>query len=494
MILSTYSKPFIGDLASPVGMFLRVRAKFSGSCLLESSDYRGIENSQSFIGIDPLARIRVRDGLVVKEYPGMPPETFRLDNPKELTKVLQEFFDQFTFPESSTSGGSGKAQDIFNGLLGYVSYNAVPYFENITFSADRDPERDIPDASYTLYRYIIQLNHYKSELYISRNVLSDFESCDESEAYAGIDEIKQLIIHGALEEKCFTPLGNEQSNFTDEEYIKVVKTCLTHIQRGDIFQIVPSRRFSQSYSGDDFQVYRVLRAINPSPYLFYFDFGDFHLFGSSPEALITLRKGIASSYPIAGTCPRTGDDAIDIPRAEKLRSDPKENSEHIMLVDLARNDLSRFCENVHVAIFREVQNYSHVIHLVSRVDGELSTPVSPFHLLQATLPAGTLSGAPKYRAMELIDQLERGHRGFYAGAIGTVSFNGNINHAIMIRSFLSKNNVLYSQAGGGVVAESDPVAEMEEVKSKLGALRSAILKAGDEGFEDVAMKEGRKVA
>jgi anthranilate synthase component I len=484
MNLKTYSRFLIGDLASPVGMFLRVRSRYPGACLLESSDYRGIENSRSFIGIDPLARIRVHNGEVIREFSGRATERFSLDTPLELCGVLQEFLDSF-----SCENPASNFHDAFRGLFGYVSYDAVPYFENIKFSAERDPLRDIPEACYTLYRYVVQLNHYKSELYISRNVLPEIESCTEYEALEGVDKILHLITHGPLRDTDFEPCGDEESNFTDKEYIEVVNRCKEHIQRGDIFQIVPSRRFSQSFRGDDFQVYRVLRAINPSPYLFYFDMGAFHLFGSSPEALITLRKGLASSYPIAGTCPRTGDDSIDIPRAEKLLADPKENSEHVMLVDLARNDLSRFCEDVRVSVFREVQNYSHVIHLVSRVDGEMREQVSPFHLLQATLPAGTLSGAPKYRAMELIDRFERGQRSFYAGAIGTVSFDGDINHAIMIRSFLSKNNVLYSQAGGGVVAESDPVAEMEEVKSKLGALRSAIQKAGN-GFQNIV--SGRK--
>jgi anthranilate synthase component 1 len=497
MRLKTFSKSLIGDLASPVGMYLRVRAQFPGSCLLESSDYRGIENSRSFIGIDPIAKIQVKDGVVVREVVGEAPETSVLTDRKELVRVLSDFLESFRGEDGTVPGGGG----VFNGLVGYVSYNAVEYFEDITFSANRDPERDIPDASYALFRYIVQLNHFKSELFVSRNVLPEKEQVSEKEALESIDAITHTMLHAPLHTRTFESIGVQESNFTDEEHVEVVEKCLTHIQRGDIFQIVPSRRFSQPFTGDDFLVYRVLRAINPSPYLFYFDYGAFKLFGSSPEALITVRDGVASSYPIAGTCPRTGDDAIDIPRSKELLADPKENAEHVMLVDLARNDLSRFCEGVHVASFREVQNYSHVIHLVSRVEGVLKEKISPFYLLQATLPAGTLSGAPKYRAMEIIDSFERGHRSFYAGAVGTVSFNGDINHAIMIRSFLSKNNVLYSQAGGGVVAESNPVSEMEEVKSKLGALRSAIQKASTlfseeseslKDFEEVSKGDERK--
>lgn len=476
MQLCTYTQSMIGDLVSPVAMFMRVRSMFPGSCLLESSDYRGIENSRSFIGIDPLVRIRVKHGEIIKEFPGKAPRVSKLDERLSLAEELQGFLTQF----EGTSCSENSQKGLFNGLLGYVSYNAVPYFENIEFHAEREDRRDIPDASYTLFRYIVQLNHYKSELHITRNVLPDFEKCSEGEALESIETLRHKLIHGVIEERSFSPQGEEESNFSDQEYIDVVKQCLVHIQRGDIFQIVPSRRFSQSYEGDDFRVYRTLRAINPSPYLFYFDFGDFRLFGSSPEALITVKNGTASSYPIAGTCPRSGDETTDRARVEKLLADPKENAEHVMLVDLARNDLSRFCENVRVSVFREVQNYSHVIHLVSRVDGTVNREISPFHLLKATLPAGTLSGAPKYRAMELIDQFERGYRGFYAGAIGAVDFRGEINHAIMIRSFMSKDNVLYSQAGGGVVAESNPVAEMEEAKSKLKALRSAIIRAGEE--------------
>lgn len=490
MKLKTYSLRLLGDLSTPVGMYLRIRERFTGSCLLESSDYRGIENSRSFIGVEPIAKISVKEGDVVKEILDRNPERFTLESKKDLANILQGFVDQFKvsreFLENEEFQGNSEGKtDIkehdelspFNGVLGYLTYDAVQYFEDINFTAEREEERDIPDASYTLFRYLIEVHHFKSQLYISRNVLEDEEDLSREEVYKSLSELSHILFHTDPPESHFKPVGEQSSNFTDEEHIDVVNKCLKHIQRGDIFQIVPSRRFQQAYQGDDFQVYRVLRAINPSPYLFYYDCGGFRLFGSSPEALLTVRDGVASSYPIAGTCPRTGDDVIDRERSKKLLQDPKENSEHVMLVDLARNDLSRFCKNVKVKSFREVQNYSHVIHLVSRVDGEINKEVSPFSLLQATLPAGTLSGAPKYRAMELIDVFERGHRSYYAGAIGTVSFSGELNHAIMIRSFLSKDNVLYSQAGGGVVAESSPQAEMEEVKSKLGALRSAIEKA-----------------
>jgi len=254
----------------------------------------------------------------------------------------------------------------------------------------------------------------------------------------------------------------------------MVKKGIASCHRGDVFQIVLSRRFEQPFTGDELNVYRALRSINPSPYLFFFDYGDYKLMGSSPEAQIIIKNGKAVVHPIAGTFKRTGDDETDKKEADRLLLDAKENAEHVMLVDLARNDLSRLCDDVKVEHYREVQYFSHVIHLVSEVSGSVRPGTNPFELLAKTFPAGTLSGAPKIKAMQLIDAFEPTARGSYGGGIGFVGFDGSCNHAIMIRTFLSKQNTLVYQAGAGVVAASKPENELQEVNNKLGALKKAI--------------------
>ena len=290
----------------------------------------------------------------------------------------------------------------------------------------------------------------------------------------GLQKLEYLIKNKNFPEYHFQSNGGEESTLTGEDFMAVVDNMKQHIYRGDVFQIVPSRPFSRKFLGDEFNVYRSLRSINPSPYLFYYDYGDFRIFGSSPEAQITIKNNIASIFPIAGTFKRSGDDLKDAEIAQRLENDPKESAEHVMLVDLARNDLSRHCEQVEVKAFKEVQYYSHLIHLVSHVSGKLRDDVSSFKIVADTFPAGTLSGAPKYRAMEIIDENEKTKRSFYSGAIGYFGFNGDFIHAIMIRSFLSKNNTLHYQAGAGIVADSDPESELKEVDNKIAALRKAI--------------------
>ena len=238
--------------------------------------------------------------------------------------------------------------------------------------------------------------------------------------------------------------------------------------------MVLSRRFSQDFKGDEFNVYRALRSINPSPYLFYYDYSTYRIFGSSPEAQMVVHEGIAEIHPIAGTFRRTGDDIKDQELAIKLLEDPKENAEHIMLVDLARNDLSKNCHEVKVTNYKEVQFFSHVIHLVSKVTGAINAGVSGYQIFADTFPAGTLSGAPKYRALQLIDEYEPTTRSFYGGGLGMIKLNGDLNHAIIIRSFLSKNNKLYYQAGAGIVIDSNPESELQEVHNKLAALKKAL--------------------
>ena len=356
-------------------------------------------------------------------------------------------------------------------MFGYTSYDSVKYFEDIKLKEPLDDDYRIPDIYYSLYRYIIAINHFNNRIYLVENLPEGGES--------RLDEVKSLLRDRSIGAFQFKPLNTENSNITDEEYIEMVKKGKKHCNIGDVFQVVLSRQFSQKFRGDEFNVYRALRNINPSPYLFYFDYGGYKLFGSSPEAQLIIENRIARINPIAGTFKRSGDDEQDRQLAIDLATDVKENAEHVMLVDLARNDLSRNSDNVVVKTFREVQFYSHVIHLVSEVTGELKEGFNPIKIFGDSFPAGTLSGAPKIKAMQLIDTIETRNRGFYGGAIGNIGFNGDINHAIMIRSFLSKNNTLCYQAGAGIVAASVEESELNEVNNKLGALKAAIAIASD---------------
>lgn len=455
-------KKLLADTTTPVSIYLRLRDVFPNSLLLESSDYHSRENSMSYVCCDPIAGIMIANGELKKTYPDGSSENLQQFN---LTDEVYAFRKQFE------SDADTDLKFISDGLFGYFTHEAVEYFEDIKLKQDDHNEREIPTFQYHIYRYIIAIDHFKNELHIVKNE-SDFEKEKN-----GLDKIEYLIQNKNFPEYHFKTQGEESSNLTNEEFKALVVKMKTHIYRGDVFQIVPSRAFQTSFLGDEFNVYRALRSINPSPYLFYFDYGSFKIFGSSPEAQLTIKNKIASIYPIAGTFKRTGNDIQDKIIAEKLENDPKESAEHVMLVDLARNDLSRHCENVEVKAYKEVQFYSHLIHLVSKVSGKLKEGVNPFKIVADTFPAGTLSGAPKYRAMELIDQYEKGKRSFYSGAIGFMGFNGDFNHAIMIRSFLSKNNRLHYQAGAGIVADSDPESELNEVNNKIAALRNALKQA-----------------
>ena len=452
----------LADTVTPVSIFLKIRDKFSNSILLESSDYHSNENSISYICFDPIAKFEVAKGEVIKEYPDKSHEVVTITKGKDVLDALQSFTKAF---DGETDGfGFGS-----NGLFGYIAYDAVRYFEDVEVKDYDSDERRIPDILYHVYRYIIAINHFKDELYI-------FQHCLEGEANS-LSSIETLINNKNFAAYRFTTKGEETSNFDDATFLKVIQKGVDHCHRGDVFQIVLSRKFAQEFEGDEFNVYRALRSINPSPYLFYFDYGSFKIFGSSPEAQIVIKDRKASIHPIAGTFRRTGNDQQDEELAKKLFDDPKENSEHVMLVDLARNDLSRNGSNVHVEKFKEIQFYSHVIHLVSKVVGEIQSNSSTLQLVADTFPAGTLSGAPKHMAMQLINRYENDNRGFYGGAIGFLGFNGEFNHAIIIRSMLSKNNKLFFQAGAGVVAKSVIESELNEVNNKLLAVRTAINRA-----------------
>lgn len=458
--LKTSYKKLLSDTTTPVSIYLRLRDVFPNSILLESSDYANRENNMSYVCCAPIASIKLDKDELIIQYPDG--ETI-IKNANEVN--LRE--EVSAFRSSFTEDINEEFKFISNGLFGYFTFDTIRHFEDIELTTPVDPERDIPFLQYHVYQFVIAIDHFKNELYI-------FEHGLEGKEEYGFDQIQYLIQNKKFPEYKFSLKGEESSNVNDEEFITLVETMKSHISRGDVFQIVPSRTFSQAFQGDEFNVYRALRSINPSPYLFYFDYGSFKIFGSSPEAQLTIKNGEAGIYPIAGTFKRTGNDAEDFKIAERLKADPKESAEHVMLVDLARNDLSRDCDNVKVESFKQAQYYSHVIHLVSKVTGKIKDNVDPFDVVANTYPAGTLSGAPKHMAIRLIDRYEKSQRSFYSGAIGFMGFNGDFNHAIMIRSFLSKKNTLHYQAGAGIVQDSIPKNELNEVDNKIAALRKAM--------------------
>jgi anthranilate synthase component 1 len=458
-IITTHKK-LLADTTTPVSIYLRLRDVFPNSLLLESSDYHSRENSLSYVCCEPISGLVLNDGALRKTYSDGSEENYPIGE-FDLISQINDFLNRFETDANLT-------KIISNGLFGYFTHEAVEHFETITLKKSDDETRKIPVMQYHIYRYIIAIDHFKNELYIFQN--QPIEETDHN----GLERLADLIRNKNFPEYHFESNGEEQSNLTNDDFIALVEKMKQHIFRGDVFQIVPSRAFSRKFLGDEFNVYRALRSINPSPYLFYFDYGDFRIFGSSPEAQITIKSGTANIFPIAGTFKRSGDDEKDAQIARNLEADPKESAEHVMLVDLARNDLSRHCGQVEVKAFKEVQYYSHLIHLVSHVSGKLLPGASSFKVVADTYPAGTLSGAPKYRAMEIIDENEKTKRSFYSGAIGYFGFDGYFNHAIMIRSFLSKNNTLHYQAGAGIVAGSVAESELKEVDNKIAALRKAI--------------------
>jgi anthranilate synthase component 1 len=457
--IKTALKQILADTITPVSIYLRVRDVFPQSILLESSDYHSMEDSYSFICLQPFSSFTIERGkIIIQDLHGRTEEkeiTREVSVPDELYRFTRSFEVADPDPRIRT-----------NGFFGYAAYDSIMYFEDIRVAENQESPYAIPDMVYSLYRIIIAINHFQNTLTILENQTAGYES--------QLEYIQSLLFNRNFATFPFHPSEKEKSNMTDQDYMDMVSKGKEHCYRGDVFQIVLSRQFKQDFTGDEFNVYRCLRSVNPSPYLFYFDFGSYKIFGSSPEALLQIQDRIAYIHPIAGTFRRTGEDSVDKDLAIKLTRDKKENAEHIMLVDLARNDLSRNAEHVTVETFREIQYYSHVIHMVSKVSGMLPKGYNAIQVMGDTFPAGTLSGAPKYKAMELIDRYENQHRGYYGGGIGFLGFDGSLNHAIMIRSFLSKNNCLYYQAGAGIVAESVEETELQEVNNKLMALKRAI--------------------
>jgi anthranilate synthase component 1 len=467
--IRTSFKKLLSDVYTPVGIYLRLRDRFRDTILLESTDYHTAENSYSYICINAIAGIEIVDtGNIEFKLPGQPPEKEKIQEAAGIPGLLWDFMERFQVQPVTE-----KPVKTAQGLFGYTSFDAVQFFDTIKLSAGSGPQADgrqqsaaIPLMRYRLYQYVIAINHFKDELYICENEIAGLET--------DLEIVESLIRSKDVPVYPFRIRGKETSNMEDEDYRQMVEKGIRSCYRGDVFQIVLSRKFQQGFTGDEFNVYRALRNINPSPYLFFFDYGDYKLMGSSPESQLLIRDGKAIMHPIAGTCKRTGDDEVDRQMAEALLKDAKENAEHVMLVDLARNDLSRQCDEVSVVHYRDIQYYSHVIHLVSEVIGRVRKDNNPFELLAATFPAGTLSGAPKFKAMKLIDSYEPTARGYYGGCIGFMGFDGSCIHAIMIRTFLSAQNTLIYQAGAGIVAASKPENELQEVNNKLGALKRAI--------------------
>ncbi|MDB5205162.1 MAG: anthranilate synthase component family protein [Flavisolibacter sp.] len=462
--ITTTVKKMLADVYTPVGIYLRLRDRFRDTILLESTDHHAAENSYSFIGINAIGGIEIKEGVVESKLPNQDAERKNLTGSEDLKDILWSYMQRF-----EVGSEEPKLAGFAQGLYGYFTFDAVQHFETIQFKKVEDQSNQVPVARYRLYQYVIAINHYRDELVLLENKVAGLDS--------DIAELESLINNKDIPVFPFRTTSAESPNMADAAYLEMVQKGIKSCYRGDVFQIVLSRRFQQSFIGDEFNVYRALRNINPSPYLFFFDYGDYKLIGSSPEAQLIIKAGKAIMHPIAGTFKRTGDDETDQQRADELMKDLKENAEHVMLVDLARNDLSTVCSNVRVSKYREVQYYSHVIHLVSEVTGDVADGTNPFDVLFKTFPAGTLSGAPKYKAMQLINEYEPTGRSFYGGAIGFVGFDASCNHAIMIRTLLSKDNTLFLQAGAGIVAASDPESELQEVQNKLNALKQAILKA-----------------
>ena len=454
---TTTSKTILADLYTPVGVYMRLRDLYPQSALMESSDYHEKDNSRSFIGIEPMASVAIGHGMATITYPDGTTLQHEVNKDYRSDKAIHELIDRI-----HVEGDDAK----LCGLFGYTSFNAVRYFEDINVKDETQAKNDAPDLLYILYKVVIVFDHFNNTIKLV-----------SLEGETKLDDVVKAMNKANVKAYDFHPVGDVRSTLTDDEHRENIRRGIKHCLRGDVFQIVLSRRFIQQYEGDDFKLYRALRSINPSPYLFYFDFGGFRIFGSSPETHCRIEGHKAYIDPIAGTTKRTGDAEADRKGAEYLRNDPKENAEHVMLVDLARNDLSRNCHGVKVDFYKDLQYYSHVIHLVSRVSGELDNNADPIKAFIDTFPAGTLSGAPKIRAMQLISEYEPHNRGAYGGCIGYIGLDGSLNQAITIRTFVSRNGELWFQAGGGIVAKSDVEYELQEVNNKLGALRKAILMA-----------------
>jgi anthranilate synthase component I len=474
MKIFTSYKKIQADTHTPVSLYLKLRDKFAHPLLLESSNYHSSNESSSILCFKPLATFKAEKEKITIKFPNDTQEK-AISGGTELISAFKNFRASFQIEKPEINYP-------YNAFFGCTSYDASGFFESIPL-AEKTETKNIPLLSYSLYSIVIVFNHFHDELFIFSNGES------ETEANAQVNEILKLIENRSSAPFPFCSEENEISDCTDREFMEMVSRGKQHCRRGDVFQVVLSRKFERKFSGDEFEVYRALRNVNPSPYLYYFDFGNFKLFGSSPEAQLVVKKGIAEIHPIAGTVKRSGNDETDFHLAEELKQNEKENAEHIMLVDLARNDLSRHCKNVKVERLREIQFFSHVIHLVSKVTGELKPGSDVYSVMKDSFPAGTLSGAPKHKALQLIEEIEKSPRGFYGGAVGFIGMDGSFNHAIIIRSFMSSENTLCFRAGAGVVDASNEESELNEVNSKSGAMRKALGNANQKFKNSISIKE-----
>jgi len=451
---------FNADSYNPVLLYRQLRHKFRKVCLLESNDYNNRSDSKSFLGLDPIVEITYESGIFKLETEGQ----LSLIEPIigiSSSQQLQILLDSYQMIDGSKPRFFGRISFEFS-------------HEENKIQASNPSDSEIPEIHLFLFRYVIQIDHFKDEGFIIKQSFTDCELETE--------EIHQLLRSNNLSMFPFELLGDEQEEKTEFQFKNMVEKAQEHCRRGDVFQMVLSNSYKQAFFGDDFEVYRSLRRLNPSPYLFYFDFEDYRLFGSSPEAQLKIIDGKAEIHPIAGTVVKSGIIEDDQKNIAFLKQDEKENSEHVMLVDLARNDLSRFCTNVRIEKFKEIQHFSHVYHIVSHVTAK-SISKQTIPILSASFPAGTLSGAPKNKALELIARYETSRRDFYGGAIGMLESKGDLNMAIVIRSLLSKNNVLHYRAGAGIVLDSIPEKEYQEVQHKLRAVRTAIKQAQNKNKE-----------
>lgn len=474
--VKTASKKMLADLHTPVGMYLRLRDRFRDTILLESADSHAGDFSYSFIGVNAIAGIEVKNSTEIEcKYPGHDPVKKMLSGNETVAEIVRDFMNNFEIENDSPM-----PVKIAQGLFGYITHDAVQFFDTVKFHHSGSLDTPlIPLLRYRFYQYLIIINHFKNELFICENKIDGEES--------RMDDIETAINSRNIPLYPFSLKGEEVADIPDAEYLNMVKKGKEACARGDVFQIVLSRNYHRGFSGDEFNVYRALRNINPSPYLFYFDYGDYRLFGSSPESQIIVKNNTAVIHPIAGTFKRTGVDEEDKLIAEALKRDKKEQAEHVMLVDLARNDLGILCDDVEVSNFCQVQFFSHVIHLVSEVKANVREATNPVELITSTFPAGTLSGAPKYRALELIDEIERNSRSYYGGCLGYIGFDGSSNHATTIRTFLSKENELHYRAGAGITFLSDPETELKEVHNKLNALTTALQQAQSNTNENITI-------
>ena len=420
MKIFQHTEEILGDTFTPIGIFLALRDKFANVSLFESSDFSSKENAKSYIVADPIVSLQIFQNETQVRINNKLVESNHITSSDQLSLLIESFDFQNKILASN------------NGFFGVIAYDAIPLFEKIKFKTCED---ELPIVYLSAYRFVIEFDHFHHRLKLINNLFNE----SENELSVLIQEINKKV----LPSENFKINGGISSSETDQSFEEKVLKAKAHVARGDVFQLVLSRQFQQKFEGDDFEVYRQLRTINPSPYMFYLDIDKAKLIGASPEAQLKVSRGLAEIHPIAGTIKKSNSDVEDEKHIALLKVNEKENAEHIMLVDLARNDLNQNCTKVQVASLKEVQKFSHVIHLVSRVTGQVNQSKS-INVFKGSFPAGTLSGAPKYKAMELIDKYEAVSRKYYGGAVGMFAANGDINTAIVIRTALSyKNNLIY---------------------------------------------------